>query len=303
MRPVPRQLDVTNFWIRLPPAKGRERSALSIDVRTEDECLDDDHIDDDYDRYDDEPRYRPVAEIGPDELVEALKSLAGFSENTVLVLQAQQLGMIDNALNALEDEVAQHQADDNPPREQIALLGALTPMWIYAAYELQRTWRQRCGEVIKLAESGGLEMKAEHLERDLGYRHYDRELRAEQLRDARQRPELVDRMRLDLRRTEIGFTMLEFVRVALAKHEVSKPGSKKPPIAFAPGFARVNRHCGSMEYEMSNGRTIIGTMTRRDIAETIRMIPETESPDDEALSGFRLSMNPPDIDPFAAGGT
>jgi hypothetical protein len=261
--------------------------------------LDDDRIDEDDDHYDDEPRYRPASEIGPGELAKALKSLAGFSENNILVLQAHQLGMVDNALNALEDEVMCHQADDDPPREQMALLGAMTPMWIYAAYELQRTWRQRCSEVIKLAETGGLEMKAEHLERDLGYRHYERELRAEQLRDARERPELVDQMRLDLRRTEMGFTMLEFVRVALAKHEVSKPGSKKPPIAFAPGFARLNRYCGSMEYEMSNGRTIIGTMTRRDIAETIRAIPQAESPDDEALSGFRLYMNPPDIDPFA----
>ncbi|WP_205908981.1 hypothetical protein [Metarhizobium album] len=264
--------------------------------------MSDDHIVEDYDHYHEEPRFRPVSEIGPDDLVEALKSLAGFSENTILVLQAHQLGLVDNVLNALEDEVMRHQADDHPPREQMALLGALTPMWIYAAYELQRTWRQRCSEEIKLAESGGLEMKAAHLARNVGYRHYDRELRAEQLRDARQQPELVERMRLDLRRTEIGFTLLEFVRVALAKHEVSKPGSKKPPIAFAPGFARMNRDCGSMEYEMSNGRTITGSMSRRDIAETIRMIPQAENPDNDALVGFRLSMNPPDIDPFAAGG-
>ncbi|MBR7518005.1 hypothetical protein KC217_20250, partial [Mycobacterium tuberculosis] len=94
--------------------------------------------------------------------------------------------------------------------------------------------------------------------------HYDRELRAQQLRDAQQRPELVEQMQSDLRRTEIAFTMLEFIRVALAKHEVSKRGSKKPPIAFAPGLARRSRHCGSMEYEMSNGRTIIDTVARRD---------------------------------------
>ncbi|MGL9623095.1 hypothetical protein QRQ56_34515 [Bradyrhizobium sp. U531] len=55
-------------------------------------------------------------------------------------------------------------------------------------------------------------------------------------------------MRIDLRRTEMGFTTLEFIRVALAKHEVSKKGNKKP-IAFAPGLARPNRWCGSMEYE------------------------------------------------------
>lgn len=209
-----------------------------------DECLDDDRIDEDYC---DQPRYRSVAEIGPSDLVEALKSLAGFAENPVLVMQAGQLCMIDNLLNALEDEVMRRQANDDPPRDKVALLGALSPMWIYAAYELQRTWRQRCEEVIKLAESGGLDFKAVHLERELGYRHYDRELRAEQLRNAQQRPELVAQMRIDLRRTEMGFTTLEFIRVALAKHEVSKKGSKKP-IAFAPGMARRNRYCGSMEY-------------------------------------------------------
>jgi hypothetical protein len=256
--------------------------------------LDDDHIDGDY--YD-RPRYRSVVEIGPGDLVEALKTLAGFSENPFLVMQAGQLCMIDNLLNALEDEVMRHQFDDDPPRDKIALLGALSPMWVYAAYELQRTWRQRCEEVIKLGESGGLDFKAVHLERELGYRHYDRELRAEQLRDAQQRPELVEQMRVDLRRTEMGFTTLEFIRVALAKHEVSKRGSKKP-IAFAPGIARPNRYCGSMEYEMSNGGAIIGNVTRRDIAETIRSIPEAKNPSDEDLAGFRAYMNPPDLDPF-----
>ncbi|MGZ2433912.1 hypothetical protein ACVITL_004579 [Rhizobium pisi] len=260
--------------------------------------MDDDHINEDYD---DQPRYRSVAKIGPGDLVEALTSLAGFSENPFLVVQAGQICMVDNLLNALEDDVMCHQADDDRPRHKMALLGALSPMWIYAAYELQRTWRQRCEEVIKLADSGGLDFKAGHLERDLGYRHYDRELRAEQLRDAQQRPELVAQMRIDLRRTEIGFTTLEFIRVALAKHEVSKKGSKKPPIAFAPGMARRNQYCGSLEYEMSNGGTIIGTVTRRDIAETIRFIPETENPSDEALASFRAYMNPPDIDPFARG--
>ncbi|WP_204336405.1 hypothetical protein, partial [Proteus mirabilis] len=85
--------------------------------------------------------YRPVTEIDPRELADALKTLAGFSENTFLVMQAHQLGMVDNLLNALEDEVMRHHADDDPPREQMALLGAMSPMWIYAAYELQRTWR------------------------------------------------------------------------------------------------------------------------------------------------------------------
>lgn len=122
------------------------------------------------------------------------------------------------------------------------------------------------------------------------------ELRAQQLRDAQERPELVEQMRLDLRRTEMGFTTLEFIRGALAKHEVSKKGDKKP-IAFAPGLARPDRWCSSMEYELSNGGAIIDYVTRRDIAETIRFIPEAES--DEDLAGFQTYTNPADVAPSA----
>ncbi len=248
------------------------------------------------DERDDQPRYRDVAEIGTGDLYEALMSLAGFADNPYLAMQASQLCLVDNTLNTLEQEVMRHQFDDEPPRGKIALLGALSPMWIYAAYELLRTWRQRCEDVIKLAENSGIGLKATHLERDLGYRHYDRELRAQQLRDTQERPELVEQMRRDLRRTEMGFTTLEFIRVALAKHEVSKKGNKKP-IAFAPGLARPNRWCGSMEYELSNGGAIISYVTRRDIAETIRFIPGAENPSDDDLAGFRAYMNPPDVEP------
>jgi hypothetical protein len=149
------------------------------------------------DEPDDQPRYRDVGEIGTSDLYDALMGLAGFAENPYLAMQASQLCLVDNSLNALEEEVMRHQFDDEPPRGKIALLGALSPMWIYAAYELQRTWRQRCEEVIKLAENSGIDLKAAHLERDLGYRHYDRELRAQQLRDAQERPELIEQMRLD----------------------------------------------------------------------------------------------------------
>jgi hypothetical protein len=249
-----------------------------------------------YDEPEGEPRYRNVSEIGTSELYEALMTLAGFGENPFLAMQASQLCLVDNMLNHLEQEVMKHQLDDAPPRGKMAQLSALSPMWIYAAYELMRTWRQRSEEVIKLAGNGGFHLKATNLERDLGYRHYDRELRAQQLRDAQQRPELVEQMRVDLRRTEMGFTRLEFLRVALAKHEVSKKGSKKP-IAFAPGLAMVDRHCGSMQYELSNGGAIIGYITRRDVGETIRYIPELENPCDEDLAGFRAYMNPPDVEP------
>ena len=68
-------------------------------------------MDHDFIEYHDLPRYRSVAENGQGELVEALRSLAGFSENAFLVMQAHPLGLVDNLLNALEDEVMRHQAE------------------------------------------------------------------------------------------------------------------------------------------------------------------------------------------------
>ena len=47
-----------------------------------------------------------------------------------------------------------------------------------------------------------------------------------------------------------------------------------------------------MKYELSNGGAIISYVTRRDIAENIRFIPEEKNPNNDDLAGFRAYMNP-----------
>jgi hypothetical protein len=242
-----------------------------------------------------EGRYRTADEIGPGELIGALKNLAGFTNNPWLRMQGQQLQLVDTVLNEMEQRVFADQLDDTPSRETFALLAALSPMWIYAAYELLRTWRQRCEEVVRLAASGGLDLKAAHLERETGYHHYDRELRAEQLREARDDPALVAAMRDDLARTEMGFTVIEFIRVALAKHEVATSKAKNRAIALAPGLVLPDRRTGSMVYELSAGGSIIAYHSRRDLAETIRAFPTIPIPSKEELDGFRDYMRPPEV--------
>ncbi|WP_332606417.1 hypothetical protein, partial [Acinetobacter sp. ESBL14] len=66
---------------------------------------------------------------------------------------------------------------------------------------------------------------------------------------------------------------------------------------YAPGRATVDRHGGAMQYELSNGGAIFDYVSRREVAETIRYIPELENPSDEDLEGFRAYMNPPDVEP------
>ncbi len=71
---------------------------------------------------------------------------------------------------------------------------------------------------------------------------------------------LIPRMRDDRRRTHILFAQLEAIRVTLAKHELR---GKRNSIASIPGYGRINRWCGSLDYELQNGQYSLGYINRR----------------------------------------
>ena len=72
-------------------------------------------------------------------------------------------------------------------------------MWIFAAYKLLRTWRERAREMIKWAKSGGLEQKLAVYEKDDGYLHFGRQYRAGQIRAVLVDPDRVSAIRRDLK--------------------------------------------------------------------------------------------------------
>ncbi|TDG04016.1 hypothetical protein E1N52_32135 [Paraburkholderia guartelaensis] len=83
-------------------------------------------------------------------------------------------------------------------------------------------------------------------------------------------------------------TRLEWVRVSLAKHEVS--GNPKQA-ALMPGYARINNWCGSLDFELENGKYSMGYINRRDIADSIRKLDFTaEPPTDEEIAEFDAYM-------------
>jgi hypothetical protein len=87
------------------------------------------------------------------------------------------------------------------------------------------------------------------------------------------------------------YARMHFLRIALAKHEVS---GRKNAIAYAPGYGRINMWCGAIDFELSNGRYILGNINRRDIANDIRSImlnPDPPSP--EHLAEFDAFMKGP----------
>lgn len=248
----------------------------------------DDYIED----HDNIPTYRVPEDIQTSELSQALGTLRLLGDDPYLRIQASNLAVIDHFIMQLEWTAMRKRFDEE--REDLldtTFISAQTQMWIFAAYELLRTWRQRAKDVVKLSKTGGLAMKADSLDRKLPYFHPGRKARAEQLRRLIADSSIVDAVALDICRTHILFSELEHLRVAIAKHEVS---GKPKSVAYAPGFGTFNRWNGSLEYEFGFEGAIMGMRSRRDIAESLRYLSQpSDPPSDEDLAEFNAMLKGP----------
>lgn len=244
------------------------------------------------DFHDDGPRYGDVSELGGMEIPTALKGLTLFRD-PYLSMRAFNLAIVDGFLNGLEQQVLRRLIDEErTPIDDAMFLNAQSQMWIFAAYEVMRTWRQRAKDLIKWHANGGLQLKLAALKEDQGFHHPGNASRAAMLRDVIADPGLVDGLRDDLKRTHVLFTRMEYLRVSLAKHEVS---GKAKMLAIAPGYGRINSWCGALDYELNSGQYILGYINRRDIADSLRAIPSLPVPSDEELKSFDAFMKgPPD---------
>ncbi len=238
----------------------------------------------------DEERYRPASSITADELPSALRGLTLLGDDPYLSMQATNLGMVDVFCMQLEQQVLQQygELDRTPP--EAFFLQAQSQMWIFAAYELMRTWRERAKNVLKWADNSALDQMISNFRKDEGYRHYGRLYRADQLERVRQNPELLVRIRDDRKRTHMIFRRIEHVRVGLAKHEVAG-ANQRNSVSYSPGYGRIDMSSGAIDFEMSNDKYVIGTINRRDIADSLRLLPETEVPTDEAIASFDEFMD------------
>lgn len=248
----------------------------------------DDQIQDDWNG----PEYQRAEEIDPHGLLAGLNKLELFADDTNMQLQAFSLSVIDEFATKLEYEVlAKLFEQETTPIQEASFLLAQSQMWIFAAYELMRTWRQRAKNVIKWSDNGGLKLKIEAFEKSVGYEHFGRKQRADQLRQVLDDPSIVDRIRSDLKLTHVPFARLEAIRVSLAKHEVR---GKNNSAAFMPGYGRINQWCGSLDFELENGAYSMGYISRRNIADSIRALATAdEPPTDEVLAEFDAYMRGP----------
>ena len=246
----------------------------------------------DYEDHDEGPRYLSASAIDTNALRQALCNLNLLGDDPYLRMQAFNLAIVDPFLTDLEYQVLQKLVDEErTPLPEAAFLSAQSQMWIFAAYELLRTWQQRCRDMIKWAESGGLNQKLTALERDQGYQHFGKLYRAAQIKAVIADPDRMKAIRRDLKRTRIPFTRIETIRISLAKHEVRK---KDNSVALRPGYGRINSWCGALDYEIENGIYSMGTINRRDIADEIRaLLADDYVPSDDDIASFDEFMRGP----------
>lgn len=251
---------------------------------------------DDEDR--DEALPRDSDEIEAHELFSALRGLAALDDDPYLRTQALNVSMVDKWLMRLESEVRDTRfGEEKRNREGEIFLGALSQMWLFAIYELLRTWRERAKNIQKWASNGGLPLKLAALEKNRAYPHLAQEAFIGLLKRVIADSSIVTEIADDLARTHVLFGQLEFLRVAIAKHQVS---GKEKQLAYAPGVGRVDTWTGSMSYELSKGPTILGELKRRDVADQLRSLAVSRAvPTTEELKGFDNFMSlSPNSNPF-----
>jgi hypothetical protein len=236
----------------------------------------------DFDR--DEDRRVPKSdEIDWSALRSALTTLQMF-DDPYLRMQATNLGIVDQFLTDLEFKVLTESFRDDRDISGMVFLNAQSQMWMFSAYELLRTWRQRITETLHLLETGKLQGRIDDLLKDQGFNHYTMKIRAEQLRRVLDTPDNHRLMEEDLRLTHVLYKRLDYLRVALAKHEVK---GRRRSIALAPGYGRMDTWSGSLQYELEAGQISLGTLSRRNVADGIRAFADrTEIPTTESLKSF-----------------
>src|SRR5688500_9927863 len=86
------------------------------------------------------------------ELHNVLRELPLLDE-VFLGMQALNIHLVDGYLEQLEAELLQEYIErERTPTESALFVSALSQMWVFATYELLRTWRQRVRDVLRWAD-------------------------------------------------------------------------------------------------------------------------------------------------------
>ena len=226
------------------------------------------------------PKRTDNRSIGPEpceNLYHVLRKLP-FIDSLYLNMQAMNIGVTDLSLMDMERQLLTLYIEiERTPTLEAITVSAWSQMWIFAFYELLRTWRQLAREVIEygkrlqsaqtnerariVAEKQAKLTKAASLAIDKGAFHH------EPFRAVEDDPTSAAIIEKAFELTEPLFRVVEATRVTLAKHEVPKSGGM---LANAPGYGRIDMSDGSIYWMISLRDRTDQIVSRRSVADACR---------------------------------
>ena len=231
--------------------------------RPQGEIVDDPH---DYEEHDELP-YKGWNDLDFSVITMGMKWLPFFEDDLYLGMQAMNVGVVDSVITEYEYALLREWFEiEKTPTESAMAVSAMSQMWIYGLYEVLRMWRDRRFQFRKLHDNGGIEPKISGMSDDDPI-NLTIETRKKQLLRFKDDATYRDKIEETWESIEPIYRMIELFRMNLAKH--CAPG-KDGIMPRAPGYGRINRWCGSMDYELIDQNGYYITMNRRDIADALR---------------------------------
>lgn len=231
-----------------------------------------------------------MEDIGEHEIRSALYSLSFFESDFNLRSQAFNLGVVDQFIMQLEYDYLYSKINESNFRAGSSFLAAQSQMWIFYCYEIMRSWTEKVKSYIKLMKNGGVHLKLADLQSQQRYMGIEMSQKETELQMLIDNQTIEEELQRDLDRTYMLFTQIEMLRIQIAKHQM-----RKRPNVVVEGatIGMMNRYCGSLDYQINSGLIIMGSYSRRDLAEGIRSIPTLEVPSQENLDAFNKAMRGP----------
>lgn len=176
--------------------------------------------------------------------------------NPYLNVQAQNIGVVDDLLQQMEADVwREYRRTDKTPFPAFMIVNALSQMWIFALYELLRTWRQMVNEVIRYHEQIEVIRNDSEFEEKIKRLRQGKKKKTKRLpqseemedlfynegfRQVESDPTFAHLLQKTLEIVNPTFRQISDLRMALAKHEIAGTNERGASgmRAYAPGYAR-----------------------------------------------------------------
>lgn len=215
----------------------------------------------------DDTGYAPLHAIDFSRIHVVLRSLALF-DDMFLNMQAMNVAMVDSFVTHQEYELLREYIEiERTPTQSAMFVSAISQMWIFALYELLRTWRGRIRRLVDAKKNGALGYYVENHAKD--ELNLAARIRADHAVSMRDDPTFEGLLLAHKELLEPVFRMTETIRITLAKHEL--PG-KSHKVPRSPGYARIDGFCGAMNFEITEAGDSFYFLNRRQIADALRAI-------------------------------